>query len=104
MGTVTVGTPITRVKSGNKWTIVARITMSASYATGGDTIDPNKLALGKIDAICTTPATGAAGAVMIELDPTVAANKVKAYAAAGNQVGNGTDLSGFSALCQIIGC
>lgn len=105
MGTVTVGTPITRVKCGNKWQIVARITMSSSYATGGDTIDPNKLGIGKIDAMSTTPFPAtASAAVHCEIDPTVAANKVKAYLQAGGQVANATDLSTFSALCLIIGC
>lgn len=105
MGTVTVGTPITRVKCGNKWMVLARITMSSSYATGGDTIDPNKLGLGKIDAIGTTPCPAtASAAVHIELDPTVAPNKVKAYLQAGGQVSNATDLSSFSTIVQVIGC
>ena len=105
MGTVSVGTPIARIKCGNKWQILARITMSSSYATGGDTIDPNKLGLGRIDGMSTTPFPAtASAAVHCEIDPSVAANKVKAYLQAGGQVTSTTDLSTFSALCLITGC
>lgn len=104
MGNVTVGSPIARVKCGNKWMVAARITMSSSYATGGDTIDPSKLGLSRIDCIPTTPcpATGSA-AVHIELDSSNALNKVKAYLQAGGQVNAATDLSTFSTIVTAIG-
>lgn len=104
MGNVSVGTVISRVKTGNKWMVAARITMSSSYATGGDTIDPAKLGLSRIECIPTSPcpASGSA-AVHVESDYLTAPNKVKAYLQAGGEVSNATNLSTFSTIVTAIG-
>ena len=57
--------------------VIADITLSSSYATGGDTIDPKTLELTSIDAVILSGASPTSG-VVLAFAPG-ATNKLKAY-------------------------
>ena len=83
---------------GSKRVRTGRITLSNSYATGGDTLQwKNVSGLVYIDSIIINPSKGYA------LEPDIANNKVKAYSAANTEVTNATDLSTVVAEVIIIG-
>ncbi len=75
----------------------------ASYATGGDSLPPGAVKLGRIKVILFEPALNAAGTAILLLRYDYAASKVKWFDMAGAEVAAATDLSGYSAGFEVIG-
>jgi len=89
---------IKKTIAGNKRLISGKITMSNSYATGGDTLNlESALGLNSIDSVVINPYNGYA------LQADLTNNKIKAYASAGTEVTATTDLSGVVTYFQVIG-
>lgn len=89
-----------------------KVTMPASYATGGDTITAKSLGMSQFMAGQISPAAGVVFEFVIQTDPSTA--KIKAYrqkdpAAAGGadialpEVGNAVDLSALTPQVRITG-
>ncbi len=97
MGTASTSNVVKTV-AGNKRLISGKITMSNSYATGGDTLNLEAaLGLNSIDTVVISPYNG------YGLQADLTNNKIKAYASAGTEVTATTDLSGISANFVAIG-
>jgi len=66
----------------------------ASYATGGDSLTPEALAMGKLDVVLFEPATN--GSVILLVRYVVSSKVVKWFDLAGAEIANATDLSGYT--------
>lgn len=76
----------------------------ASYVTGGDPFLPADVAMGRIEQIDFSTAVNVAGSLFRTLVWNPATNKVIWLDITnGAEIGNGTDLSGFSARFEAIG-
>ena len=93
--------PFNLAWSGNYNRRVGQYTGPASYATGGDTLPPEQLGLGNLDALLFTVATN--GTVVILLAYNYTTEMVKAFDMAGAEIANGTDLSAYTARFEAIG-
>lgn len=104
----TVAAPVSKADYGDKQQIVADVTMSNSYTTGGEALTAANFGfrVGQIDALQAEPADG----YVFEWLP--ATGKLKAYyfdiygASAdgpGIEVANGVNLSSVSVRCVAIG-
>ena len=88
----------------NKRVVKGTLTLSASYATGGDPINQRtEIGLRVVDDLLVEAGPGATVAgYQIKLGGTSAAPKILAYAA-GGQVASGTDLDGVSFKVWFLG-
>ena len=80
---------------------IGRYTGPSSYATGGDTVDPNQWRLGAIDAILGLTISDGTTVHHGWYNPTT--GKILWFVAAGTEVTNGTDLDAFSGDLEVVG-
>ena len=73
----------------------------SSYVTGGDSLPPEQLALGRIDKIGFDVASNGTDLRLVGYDYTN--EKVKWFDLAGAEIANGTNLSAYSARFEVIG-
>lgn len=73
----------------------------ASYATGGDSLTPESVALGKIGAILGLVISN--GTTVYWGFYNVSTQKILWYSATATEVPNATDLSGFTGRFEVIG-
>lgn len=109
MGAVAV-TLVGYVPSGELRGVLADVTFSSSYATGGDTVSPAKLGLAEIieaqvhtgtlasDTGRTTAFVPNSHGIQAVLAGTRAAPKLKAFQGTTSEVANATNLSAVPAL------
>ena len=81
---------------------VFKYTGPTSYATGGDSLVPEELALSKISAICNKT-IGNGTSVRIGWYDFTAKKILWFVPNTGAEVANGTDLSGYTARMEVIG-
>jgi hypothetical protein len=82
--------------------VLTSFTMSASYATGGDTLTlPTADVRGK-DLVAVNILTRQDGTRFYDWDGSVSAPKIRAYTAAGTQASSTTDLSGVTLKVELI--
>lgn len=115
MGTIATVTPFSKRtpgRIGQHLQFAGKLTMSASYATGGDTVSAKVLGMTKIMGGMVSCAGGVVFELIPDTDPATA--KVKAYrqkdpAAAGGvdialpEVANAVDLSALTPFAEIWG-
>ena len=80
---------------------VFQYTGPASYATGGDTLNPESIGLSRIDAMIGLTISNGSTYYWGWYDQTN--KKIKFVSATATEVGNGTDLSGFTGRFEAIG-
>jgi hypothetical protein len=80
---------------------VAAYTGPASYATGGDLLDPGQFRLGTLDAILGLSISD--GTTVHHGWYNVATGKIMWFVAAGTEVTNGTNLSTFTGRIEVVG-
>lgn len=73
----------------------------ASYATGGDSLTAQELAMGRIDVFLAEPLTN--GTVILVPRYDYAAQKLKVFDLAGAEVSAATNLSTYSGRFEAIG-
>lgn len=73
----------------------------ASYVTGGDSLTPANIAMGKIDGMQFEHPTN--GTVILLVRYERVAQKVKWYDLAGAEIANGTNLSAYVSRFEAIG-
>lgn len=110
MGTVSIANAVPGVINHLR-TVTADVTLSSSYATGGDTVALGSLGLKEVDQIVTHAGTlqtsvavpsgtfsPNAHGTQIVLAGTPTAPKLKAYRGSTSEVTNATDLSAVPAV------
>lgn len=106
MGTVAITAPYNDV-SNNKRVVEANVTMSSSYATGGDTVPLTSLGLREVTdvvvlgSVAHVNSGGAAvtpHGIQVVLAGTKTAPLLKAYSGSTSEVANATNLSTNGAL------
>lgn len=100
MATITKTGPF-QDRTGNYNRRVGQYTGPASYATGGDSLPPEQLGLGTLDALLFEAASNGTAAILLRYDYTN--EKVMAFDMAGAEIANGTDLSTYTARFEAIG-
>ncbi len=80
---------------------IGQLTGPTAYETGGVTLNPEQLALSRIDILHFEPATN--GTVIIIAEYEVSTKKVKYYDMTGAEQGNGTDLSTYTCRFEAVG-
>lgn len=78
--------------------LIVDITLSDSYATGGDDVNLSAY-VNSVDVILLE--NSVVGSYLLEVDR--ANNKIKAYSGVGTEVTSGTDLSSVSVRAVVIG-
>lgn len=97
--TTPVGREPQRIGTALEWT--GQLQMSASYATGGDTISAKTLGMNAISNGIIGTANGRTFELVAQTDPSTA--KIKAYTASGTEVANATDVSALQPHSRIRG-
>lgn len=94
--------PVSQVGSAHNLRVLTSFTMSASYATGGDTLTlPTADVRGK-DLVGVNVLTRQDGTRFYDWDGSVSAPKIKAYTAGNAQVSSTTDLSAVTLKVELI--
>lgn len=89
-------------KSFTKERRIIAYTGSTSYATGGDTLTPEMVGLGKIEAILGLTIMNAAKTMLFGFYD-VTNKKIIWNSATATEVTNATDLSGYTGRFEVIG-
>lgn len=101
--TINLNAPIQQVAEQGRRTLrqIANITGSNPYATGGDTIDPNDLRMGRIMGVFGATLSNGTTVLTGWWNPTT--EKLLWFTDVGVQVTNGTDLSGYTGTIEFVG-
>lgn len=88
-------------KSGAKERRILAYTGPLSYTTGGDSLTPESISLSKIEAIVGLTISDGTNVYFGYYN--VSTKKILWYSATATEIGNGTDLSGFTGRFEAIG-
>lgn len=101
MGTISRDAVQMQDKSGSKERRILAYTGPASYATGGDTLNPESIGLAKIEALVGLSISNGTNVYWGYYNPST--KKILWYSATATEIANGTDLSGFTGRFEAIG-
>ena len=88
-------------KSGSNERRILLYTGPASYATGGDSLTPEEISLGKVHAAVGLSISNGTNIYWGFYNKTT--KKILWYSATGTEIPNATDLSGFTGTFEVIG-
>lgn len=88
-------------RSGSYNRRIFQYTGSASYATGGDTFNPEAIGLSKIEALLGLTITNGTNVYWGHYNRST--KKILFYSATGTEISNAVDLSGFTGNFEAIG-
>jgi hypothetical protein len=88
-------------RSGNYSRRIFNYAGPSSYATGGDSLPPESIGLGRIEALLGLQISNGTNVYWGVYDQTT--EKILWYSATGTEIANATDLSGFSGRFEAIG-
>lgn len=94
--------PVSQVGSPHNLRVLVSFTMSASYATGGDTLTLPTADVRGHDLVGVNVLTRQDGTRFYDWDGSVSAPKIKAYTAGNTQVSSTTDLSAVTLKVELI--
>lgn len=88
-------------RTGNYSRRVFQYTGPVSYATGGDSLTPEEIGLGRIEAVLGLLISNGSAVLFGYYNRTT--KKILWYSATGTEVTNATDLSAYAAVLEVIG-
>lgn len=94
--------PVSQVGSPHNLRVLVSFTMSASYATGGDTLTLPTADVRGHDLVGVNVLTRQDGTRFYDWDGSTSAPKIKAYTAGNAQVSSTTDLSAVTLKVELI--
>lgn len=100
MGTIAKIGPF-QDRTGNYNRRVFQYTGPSSYATGGDSLTPESIGLGRIEALLGLTISNGAAILWGWYDRTN--EKIEWYSATGTEVTNATDLSAYTGVFEAVG-
>lgn len=101
MGTISRDAVAMFDKSGSKERRIVAYTGPSSYATGGDTFNPEAIGLSKIEAVLGLTISNGTNVYWGHFNTST--KKILWYSATATEIANATDLSGFTGRFEAIG-